>query len=69
MCELSPQPGILFGDLSPELRRQYETYAESLAEGVPLDGKVAELPSPETFPAKLTALRASAVTFLKGPEA
>lgn len=65
MCELAPQPGVLFGDLSPELRREYETYAESLVEDVPSDGKLSVLPSAETFPAKLVALRASAVTFLR----
>lgn len=69
MCVLSPHPGVLFGDLSPELRREYEAYADSLAEDVPVDGNLKELPSAEAFPAKLVALRASAVTFLKGPEA
>lgn len=65
MCELAPQPGTLFGDMSPELRREYETYADSLVEDVPSDGRLSVLPSSETFPAKLVALRASAVTFLR----
>lgn len=69
MCALSSHPGVLFGDLSPELRREYCAYADSLVEDVPADGKLKELPSAETFPAKLVALRASAVTFLRGPEA
>jgi len=69
MCVLSPHPGILFGDLSPELRREYEAYADSLVEDVPANGMLEEVPSAETFPAKLVALRAMAATFLKGPEA